>query len=112
MLTAFVMDMSDNNNKNTEVSKFNTNEPGWVNIDLEPRNVDPEPHRAEATVIDPCPGWIKYDVEAQTPPKKRGFRYGLKSKIVVGIALVTMAVVGVTVPMVVSINNARRNEIQ
>lgn len=101
--------MSDNN-KNTEVSKINTNEAGWVNIDLEPRNVDPEPHRAEATVIDPCPGWINFDTEAQTPPKKRGSRYGFKSKIVVGIALVTMVVVGVTVPMVVSINNARSSQ--
>lgn len=103
--------MSDSN-KNTGVSTFNTHEPGWVNIDLESRNVEPELHRAEATVVDSRPGWTKLDLETQPPPKKRWYSYGLKTKIVVGTALIAMVVIGIAVPMVVTIKSDGRKGIQ
>lgn len=111
ILIDFVVEMFDNN-KNAELPALNTHEPDWVNIDLEPRNVDPETHRANATVIDQGPGWTSYDLEAQFRPKNRWWHYGKKTKIVVGIAIVAMVVVGIAVPMVVMINERHSEGIQ
>lgn len=107
------MEMPDkkNNDDKKEVSAFNTHEPGWHEIDLEPRNLHLEPYHAEATVIDQCPGWTNYHLEAQTPPKKRWWRYDV-SKIFVGIAIVAMVVTGIAVPMAVTIYKRESKGIQ
>lgn len=99
--------MSDDN-KNTigkEDTGLKTDEPNWVNIDLGPRNIDPDPQRAQVAVIDQVPRWTELDLEAGTPPRKPLPRFGTKSKIIVGIALLAMVVTGICVPMVVAIRH-------
>ena len=102
ILTNFLVEMSDSKNNEREVTAFKLNEPGWVNIDLGPRAV--EPHGAKATVL---PGWadLDLDLEARAPPKKPFWRFGKKSKILVGIAISAMLSAGIFVPMVVVILN-------
>lgn len=99
--------MSDHNNNTTEreAPELKTNEPVWVNIDLEPRNVDPNPHSAKATVVDQVPRWSDSDLEARSPSKSRSRRFGKMSKIFVGIALAAMVLTGILAPMVVAIRN-------
>ncbi|KAF6221025.1 hypothetical protein HO133_002706 [Letharia lupina] len=92
----FPFEMFDNNNKGKDASAFSTHEPGWVNIDL-------EPHCAEATVIGQGPGWKNFDLEARTPSKKRLWRGGRTSKIVVGVAVVAMFLTAILVPTVVGV---------
>ncbi|CAF9909863.1 hypothetical protein IMSHALPRED_008491 [Imshaugia aleurites] len=91
--------MSDHNNNTTEreAPELKTNEPVWVNIDLEPRNVDPNPHSAKATVVDQVPRWSDSDLEARSPSKSRSRRFG--------IALAAMVLTGILAPMVVAIRN-------
>ena len=105
MLTASVMEMSDNSIDQRKVSAFNTHEPGWVNIDLEPR-------RTEATVIDQVPTWTGSDLEANAPPKKRFWSSGKKSKMFVGTAVAAMVLAGIFVPMVIAIRNEQSKRIQ
>ena len=100
-----------NNDDKKEVSAFNTHEPGWHEIDLETRDLHPEPYHAKATVIDQCPGWTNHHLEAQTAPKKRWWRYDV-SRIFVGIAIVAMVVTGIAVPMVVMIHRRESKGIQ
>ena len=84
---------------------FNTHGQDWVDIDLGPRKPDHEPHRTkEAVVVAQGPGWTNFDLEANLPPKRRSWHYGRKFKVIVGIAIaiVSMVLVGIIVPMVVS----------
>lgn len=106
MLIAPVTEMSDNSINEKKVSAFNTHESGWVNIDLEPR-------RAEATVIDhQVPAWTGFDLEANALPKKRFWSSGKKSKMVVGTAVAAMVLTGIVVPMVIAIRNEQSKGIQ
>lgn len=104
--------MPDNNIHEDQVSAFDTHEPGWVNIDLEPRNVDPKPRHAKASVVDQVPVWTSFDLEANAPPKKRFWRNGKKTKIVVGIAIAAMALAGIFVPIGIAIKNHEGEGIQ
>lgn len=95
--------MSDNTYNGKEVPAFSTHEPGWVDIDLGPRNVDPKCRQAKATVIGQISRWTDFDVEAAAPSKKRLSRFGKKSMIIVGIGLIAMLLTGTIVPMVVAV---------
>lgn len=100
--------MSDNKNNERKESAVNSNETDWVNIDLGPRTVDPGAHAPRATVVDRVPTWTAFDLEARDPPKKRFWRFGMKSKVLVGIAIAAMVLIGIFVPMVVAIRNSQR----
>lgn len=95
--------MSDNFSDEKKVSPFNTHEPGWVNIEL-------EPHHPEVTVVDQVHGLRDLDLEARAPPKKRLRRCGAKTKVVVGLALVAMLLTGIFVPYVLAINKNRKSK--
>lgn len=97
--------MSHSKNDEKRSPAFNTDEPGWIDIEL-------EPHRAKATVNDQVHGWTDIDIEARAPPKKRLLRYGTKTKTVVGLALVAMLLTGIFVPMVIAIRNRGSKGIQ
>ena len=97
--------MPDTSIHEKQVSAFDTHEPDWVNIDLEPRNVDPKPRHTKATVIDQVPVWTSIDLEANAPPKKHFWRNSKKTKIVVGIAVAAMVLAGIFVPMGIAIKN-------
>ena len=94
----------DNNNNNDEkVSAFEmTEKDNWVNIDLEPRNLDKDPTRAKATV----PAFTDLiDLEARAPPRLRFSRQGIMSKVLVSIALISMLSAAIFVPVAVVIIN-------
>lgn len=97
---------NNNNNNEKQESAFNTPEPGWTDVDLGASKVDPAPHGVKATVIDQGPCWTNFDLEAGSPPKKR-LRCGRKTKILLGIAIPAMILVGIFVPMVVAIENEK-----
>ena len=101
--------MSVNINNNDE--KQESAEPGWTDVDLGASKVNPAPHGAKATVIAQGPGWTNFDLEAGTPSKKR-FRCGSKTKILLGIAIPAMILVGIFVPMVVAIENEKMKRIE
>lgn len=104
--------MSGNiNNDEKRVSAIDTHEPEWIDIDLGARNIDPAPHRAKATVIDQVPGWTNFDLEAGAPPKKR-LRWGSKTKILLGVAVPAMLLVGIFLPMAVAIRNHKSKGIE
>ena len=98
--------MSGNNNKKEEKDS-SAHEQDWVDVALTPCKANFEPHRAEGVLIGQGAGWTNFDLEAKSPPKKRSWLHGRKSKVVIGLAIVAMVVVGITVPMVVEIRNAR-----
>ena len=93
---AFLIEMSGNNKIEKEISDL-------VDVDLEPPKVDPESHRVE--VLGQIPGWNSFDLEANAPPKKCLWLYTGRSKIVVGIAIFAMVLIGIIVPTVVAIRN-------
>lgn len=97
--------MSDKTDDAKKVSAFDTHEPEWVNIALEQRKVDPEPHCAKATVVDQIPRRTDLDLEARAPPKKRFWRYGRKAKIFVGVAVVAMLSIAIFVLIAVAVGN-------
>ena len=95
---------NNNNNNNREEKDSTAHEQRWDEVVLTPCKATFEPHRAEGVRIGQGPGWTNFDLEAEAPPpKKRSWFHGKKSKIVIGIAIVAMVVVGITVPMVVGI---------
>ena len=100
--------MSGNNN---DGKGFDPHESGWVNVDLGPRQVDLESNRTEAVVIGQFPGWTNFDLEGKAPAKKRLWLHKRKSKVVVGIAIVLMLLVGIIVPTVVAIRNKKDERI-
>ena len=93
----------NNNNNNDKVSAFEmTEKDNWVNIDLEPRNLDKDPTRAKAIV----PAFTDLlDLEARAPPKLRCWRQGTMSKVLVSIALIAMLSAAIFVPVAVVIIN-------
>lgn len=105
------MSVNINNNNEKQGPAFNTHEPGWTDVDLGASKVDPAPHGAKATVIDSGPDWTNFDIEAGTPPKKR-LRCGRKTKILLGIAIPAMVLVGIFVPMAVAIKNEKTKGIE
>lgn len=104
------MSVINNHNKNEKVSAAEMIEKdNWVNIDLEPRNLDKDPTRAKANV----PAFTDLlDLEARAPPKQRFCRHGTKSKVLVSIALIAMLSAAIFVPVAVVIidkeNRGRR----
>ena len=92
-----------NNNDNEKVSAVEmTEKDNWVNIDLEPRNLDKDPTRAKATV----PAFTDLlDLEARAAPKQRFWRHGTMSKVLVSIALIAMLSAAIFVPVAVVIIN-------
>ena len=92
-----------NHNKNEKVSAYEmTEKDNWVNIDLEPRNLDKDPTRAKATV----PAFTELlDLEARAAPKHRFWRHGTMSKVLVSIALIAMLSAAIFVPVAVVIIN-------
>ena len=101
----------NNNNDEKQGSAINTHEPGWTDVDLGASKIDPAPHLARAIVIDQGPGWTNFDLEAGTPLKKR-LRCGRKTKILLGIAIPAMILVGIFVPMAVAIENEKTKGIE
>ena len=101
--------MSGNNNGRKD---FDPHASGWVDVDLGPRKVDPEPNRVEAVIIAQFPGWTNFDLEGKAPAKKRLWLHKRKSKLVVGIAIVLMLLVGIIVPTVVAIRNKKDERIR
>ena len=99
---------SNHNNDNEKENDSSAHEQGWDDIALTPCKATFEPHHSGDIVIGQGPGWTNFDLEAKAPPppKKRSWLHGGKSKVVIGIAIVAMVVVGVTVPMVVGIKKA------
>ena len=97
--------MSGINNNKEKVSAFETTEKDdWVNIDLEPRNLDRDPTRAKATVLGQLPAFTDLlDLEARAPPKQRFWRHGTMSKVLVGIAILAMLSAAIFVPIAVMI---------
>ena len=99
------MSSNDNNKKKQEKDSSAHNQ-GWDDVALTPCKANFEPRRAEGVLIGQGANWTNFDLEAEAPLKKRSWLHGRKSKIVIGIAIVAMVVVGITVPMVVGIRNA------
>ena len=95
--------------KHSDEEDFNAHGKGWNDVDLGPPNVNPEPHRPEA-IIGQIPGWTNFDLEAKIPPKKRMWLYSKKSKIVVGVAIAAMLLVGILVPTVVAVRDKRHQQ--
>ena len=106
-LIAFVVDMSGNNNNNNN-NKNGTDpiahDQVWDYVALTPRIATFDPRPPEGIVIGQGPGWTNFDLEAEAPPPKK--RSWLHVKVVIGVAVVAIVVVGVTVPMVIGIRNA------
>lgn len=98
------MSVSMNTIDDKQLSAFNTHEAGWTDIDLGASKIDPAPHGAQATIIAQGPNWTNFDLEAGTPPKKRS-HCGRKTKIVLSVVFPVIILVGIFVPMVVTINN-------
>ena len=101
--------MAGNNNGGKD---FDPYRPGWVDVDLGPPKIDLESHRAEAVVIGQFPGWTNFDLEGKAPAKKRLWLHKRKSKVVVGIAIVLMLLVGIIVPTVVATRNKEDERIR
>ena len=95
-----------NNNNNEKVSAFKTTEKDdWVNIDLEPRNLDRNPTGGKATVLGLPAFTDLLDLEARAPPKQRFWRHGTTSKVLVSIAIIAMLSAAIFVPIAVMIIN-------
>ena len=94
---------NNTNNNNKEEKDSTAHEQRWDDVALTPCKATFEPHRAEGVIIGQGAGWTNFDLEAKAPPKKHSWFHGRKSKIVIGVAIVAMVVVGITVPMVVGI---------
>lgn len=105
------MSVNINNSDDKQNSAFNTHEPGWTDVDLGASKIDPAAYGAKATIIAQGPNWTNFDLEAGTPPKKR-LHCGRKTKILLGIAIPAIILVGIFVPMVVSIRNEKSKGIE
>lgn len=109
------MSVNINNNDDKQPSAFNTHEPGWTDVDLGGNKIDPAPHGDNVTMIAQGPNWMSFDLEAGTPPappKRRRLRCGSKTKIILGVAIPAMILIGIFVPMVVAINNKETKGIE
>ena len=100
------MSGNNNNNNNKEEKDSIAHEQHWDDVALTPLKANFEPHPAEGVIIGQGVGWTNFDLEAEAPPKKRSWLYSRKSKIIIGIAIAAMIVVGITVPMVLGVRNA------
>ena len=107
--------MSGGNNDMKEVSACNTHSTrstNWVDIDLGPRKVDTEPYIPKSIVIGQVPRWSNFELESNAPRKKRLWLRSNASKIVVGVAIIAMLLIGIIVPTAVAVAKGKGKGVQ